>query len=61
VGYNRLDAFSSTNTRFQKIQVKLAMKLAEKEYQKFRVIQDENFESDFDKEVKKLKAKPGKK
>ena len=33
----------------------LAMKLAEKEYEKFRVVQDRGFESDFDKEVKKLK------
>lgn len=30
------------------------MKLAEEEYSKFRVIQDRNFESDFDKEVKKI-------
>jgi hypothetical protein len=37
------------------------MKLVDKEYQKFRVIQDHNFESDFDREVKKLKPIPGKK
>ena len=30
---------------------------AESEYEKFRVIQDKNFESDFDKEVKKLQGK----
>jgi hypothetical protein len=36
------------------------MKLAEKEYDKFRITQDKNFESDFDKEVKKLAAKQGK-
>ena len=28
---------------------------AEKEFEKFRVIQDRNYESDFDKEIKKLK------
>jgi hypothetical protein len=32
----------------------IAKKLAEKEYEKYRVVQDKNFESDFDKEVKKL-------
>ena len=39
----------------------VAMKLAEKEYEKFRVIQDRNFESDFEKEVKKITDKPKKK
>ncbi len=34
----------------------VARKLAEKEYEKFRVLQDQNFESDFDKVVKKLKT-----
>ncbi len=33
------------------------MKLAEKEYNKSKVIQDCNFESDFDKEVKKIANK----
>jgi len=28
---------------------------AESEFEKFRVIQDQNYESDFDKEIKKLK------
>jgi hypothetical protein len=37
-----------------KVSHEIAKKLAEKEYEKFRVIQDKNFESDFDKEVKKL-------
>lgn len=27
---------------------------AEQEYDKFRVIQDNNYESDFDKEIKKI-------
>jgi hypothetical protein len=35
----------------------VAKDLAEAEYEKFRIIQDRNFESDFDREVKKLKKK----
>lgn len=34
-----------------------AISYAEKEFDKFRIIQDKNFESDFDKEVKKLTSK----
>ncbi len=34
---------------------KIAKKLAEKEYEKFRVIQDREFKSDFDKVVEKIK------
>ncbi|MEO8962408.1 MAG: hypothetical protein ABI325_11025 [Ginsengibacter sp.] len=30
---------------------------AEQEYEKFRVIQDREYESDFDREIKKLKKK----
>jgi hypothetical protein len=30
---------------------------AEQEYEKFRVIQDREYESDFDKEIKKFKKK----
>ena len=69
----KLDAFLQFN-EYQilkdagKIRHDVAVKLAEKEYQKFRVIQDKNFVSDFDKEVKKLtsgkkdnKGKKGKK
>ena len=41
-----------------KISHEVAKKLAEKEYKKFRVIQDKDFESDFDKEVKKITSKP---
>ena len=39
-----------------KVRHEVAVKLAEKEYEKFRVIQDKNFVSDFEKEVKKLDA-----
>jgi hypothetical protein len=40
-----------------KVSHEIAKKLAEKEYEKYRVIQDKNFESDFDREVKNLKRK----
>ena len=30
---------------------------AEQEYDKYRIVQDEIFESDFDKEIKQLKEK----
>jgi hypothetical protein len=55
----RLDAFLQFN-EYQilkdagKISHEVAMKLVEKEYEKFRVIQDQNFVSDFEQEVKKL-------
>ncbi|MRJ11701.1 cell filamentation protein Fic [Ornithobacterium rhinotracheale] len=38
-----------------KISAKVAKKLAEKEYEKFAPMQDKTFESDFDKQLKKLK------
>ena len=58
----RLDAFLKFNeydilTNAGKISSKVAKRLAEEQYEKFRVIQDKTFESDFDKEVKKLKVK----
>lgn len=55
----KLDAFLQFN-EYQilkdagKIRHDVAVKLAEKEYEQFRVIQDNNFVSDFDKEIKKL-------
>lgn len=30
-------------------------KLSEKEYEKFRILQDRTFESDFDREIKKIR------
>lgn len=56
---HRLDAFLQFNEYHilkdaGKVRHEVAMLLAEKEYEKYRVIQDKNFESDFDKEVKKL-------
>jgi hypothetical protein len=40
-----------------KVSAKVAKKLAEHEYEKFRPIQDKVFESDFDKLVEKTKNK----
>jgi hypothetical protein len=55
----RLDAFLQFNEYTVlkdagKISHEIAKKLAETEYEKFRIEQDRAFESDFDKEVKKL-------
>jgi hypothetical protein len=58
----KLDAFLKFN-EYQilkdagKVRHDVAVKLAEKEYEKFRTVQDKNFESDFDKEIKKLKGR----
>jgi hypothetical protein len=58
----RLDAFLQFN-EYQllkdggNISHEVAVKLAEGEYDKYRVIQDQNFESDFDKEIKKINKK----
>ena len=55
----RLDAFLQFN-QFEilnnpgKVTAAVARETAEKEYEKFRVIQDKNYMSDFDKEVRKL-------
>ncbi|MDP2302207.1 MAG: virulence RhuM family protein [Ignavibacteria bacterium] len=59
---NKVDAFLQFNEYdilkdAGKMSHEVAIKLAEDEYDKFRVIQDHNYESDFDKEVKKLNAK----
>ena len=56
----KLDAFLQFNEAAilkdaGKISHRVAVTLAEKEYKKYRVIQDRNYESDFDKEIKKLK------
>ncbi len=40
-----------------KVAASVAKELAEKEYDKFRVVQDQNFESDFDESIKELKNK----
>lgn len=55
----KLDAFLQFNEYkilkdAGKVSHEVAKQLAEKEFEKYRVIQDKNFESDFDKEVKKI-------
>lgn len=63
---SRLDAFLQFN-EYQilddagKVSHAVALKLAEKAYDTFRVIQDRHFESDFDKEIKRLADKSKKK
>ena len=57
---SKLDAFLKFNEYkilkdAGKVSHEVAAALAEKEYEKFRVTQDKTFESDFDKEVKRLK------
>ena len=58
----KLDAFLQFN-EYQilkdagKVRHDVEVRLAEKEYKKFRIAQDKNFESDFDKEIKKLKGR----
>ena len=57
----KLDAFLQFNDysvlkNAGSISVEIAKELATKEFEKFRVIQDEDYESDFDKEVKRIKG-----
>ena len=56
---NKLDAFLKFNeynilSNSGTISHEVAVKLAEEEYGKFRVIQDRNYENDFEREVKKI-------
>lgn len=58
----KLDAFLKFNEYeilkdAGKVSHEVAKSLAEKEFEKFRLIQDRTFESDFDREVKNLKGK----
>ena len=59
---SRLDAFLQFN-EYQilkdggNVSHEVAVALAEKEYVKFRVIQDKNYESDFDREIKGIAGK----
>ncbi|MFO0362902.1 MAG: virulence RhuM family protein, partial [Flavobacteriales bacterium] len=62
----KLDAFLQFNEYkilkdAGKVSHDIAKKLAEQEYHKFRVIQDQRYESDFDKAVKKLNPSKRKK
>jgi hypothetical protein len=51
--FNEYEVLQNAGT----ISAEVAKKLAEKEYEKFRVVQDQHYESDFDKEVKNLLKK----
>jgi hypothetical protein len=58
----KLDAFLQFNEYeilqdLGKVSRSVAEKLAHQEYEKFRVVQDRNFESDFDKSIKNLTTK----
>ena len=58
----RLDAFLEFDEREilqdgGKVTAKLAKECAESEFEKFRIVQDRLFESDFDNEMKKLESK----
>ena len=58
---SKLDAFLQFNEydilkNAGKVSHEVAKKLAEKEYEQFRVTQDKNFESDFEKEAKKIQV-----
>lgn len=55
----KLDAFLQFNEKeilgdAGKVSAEIAKVFAENEFEKYRVIQDQNYESDFDKEIKKL-------
>ena len=59
---SKLDAFLQFNEEAilkdaDRITHEVGMALAEKEFEKYRVIQDKSYESDFDQEIKKLKKK----
>ncbi|MDD4604647.1 MAG: virulence RhuM family protein [Bacteroidales bacterium] len=59
---NKLDAFLQFNEYHilkdaGTVSHEVAKKLAEQEYEKYRIVQDQLYESDFDKEVKRLTSK----
>ncbi len=59
---DRLDGFLTFNEYdvlkdAGRMSAEIAKKLAESQFEKYRVIQDREYESDFDAEVKKLEAK----
>ncbi|MCW5924541.1 MAG: virulence RhuM family protein [Saprospiraceae bacterium] len=61
----KLDAFLKFNeyevlTNAGSVSAEVAKQLAEKEYEKFRVVQDREYVSDFDRAVKELKESSGK-
>lgn len=60
----RVDAFLKFNeyevlSDAGKVSTEVAKQLAEKQYETFRVKQDQAFESDFEREVKRIQGKEG--
>jgi hypothetical protein len=58
----KLDAFLKFNeyevlTNAGKVSAEVAKQLAEKQYESFRIQQDQRFESDFEKEIKRIAEK----
>lgn len=58
----KLDAFLKFNEEAilkhqGKVSHEVAVKLAEQEYEKYQIVQDQLYESDFDKEIKKITSK----
>lgn len=63
---SKLDAFLQFNeyqvlTNAGSVSAEIARRLAEEHYATFRVQQDKNFESDFEKEVKRIEKRKGRK
>jgi len=57
----KLDAFLQFNEREilgnpGKVSAEIAKQFAETEFEKYRIVQDRIFESDFDKEMKRLES-----
>ena len=50
--FNEHDILTNTG----RVTAEIARSFAENEFEKFRVVQDRMLESDFDKEIKKLKS-----
>ncbi len=62
---SKLDAFLQFNeydvlTNAGKVSAEVAKQLAEEQYANFRVTQDKRFESDFEKEIKRIEKRRGK-
>ena len=60
----RLDLFLEFDDRdilqdSGKVTAQIAREFAESEFEKYRIVQDRLFESDFDREIKRIQGKPG--
>ena len=59
----RLDLFLEFDDRdilrdSGKVTAQIAKEFAESEFEKYRIVQDRLFESDFDREIKRIQGKP---